>query len=194
MTVTWILDSGFDASAVGCTIWEQEEHVVWRIKHTDRLLAVQDRAGHWHDGAITQARQHLRRLGQAETMMVVQRGRQRRPKEQRVPVELWACPVRVRYATHVRRPGAGEEVDKQRWLVDVRIPDTTLEPWLLLTDGPVVDEPNAVRNCCRYRQRWAAEDSCTFTKDCLGGGGAGAGRGGGAHAGGTGLGGGGLAV
>ena len=107
MPVTWILDSGFDASAVGRTIWEQEEHVVWHVKHTDRLLAFQDRAGHWHDGAITQARQHLRRLGQAETMLGVQRGRQQRPKAQRVPVELWAGPVRVRYATTVRRPGAG---------------------------------------------------------------------------------------
>src|SRR5919199_283039 len=43
MTATWILDSGFDDIAVARTIWEQEEHVVWRVKHTDRLLAVQTR-------------------------------------------------------------------------------------------------------------------------------------------------------
>ena len=169
MTATWILDSGFDDIAVARTIWEQEEHVVWRVKHTDRLLAFQTRTGQWHDGAIVQARQHLRRVGKAETTLGVQRGRQQRPKEQRVPVEIWACPVRVRYATNVRRLGAGTEVDKQLWLVEVRLPDTKLEPWLLLTDGPVVDEPRAVRVFCMYRQRWAAEDSFKFTKDCLGG-------------------------
>jgi hypothetical protein len=168
MVATWIVDSGFDDVAVWRTIWEQDEHVVCRVKHTDRLLAFQDRAGQWHDGAIADARRHLRRMGTAEAMLVVQRGRQRRPKEQRVPVELWACPVRLRYATNVRRAGAGLEVEKALWLVEVRIPDTTLEPWLLLTDWPVVDEASAVRIFCMYRQRWAAEDSFKFTKECLG--------------------------
>ena len=168
MVATWIVDSGFDDVAVWRTIWEQEEHVVCRVKHTDRLLAFQDRAGQWHDGDIARARQHLRRMGTAEAMLVVQRGRQPRPKEQRVPVEIWACPVRLRYATNVRRAEAGVEVDKALWLVEVRISDTTMEPWLLLTDWPVVDEPSAVRIFCMYRQRWAAEDSFKFTKDCLG--------------------------
>jgi hypothetical protein len=113
-------------------------------------------------------RQHLRYLGRAETMLVVQRGRQKRPKEQRVPVELWACPVRLRYATTVRRPGAGTEVEQRLWLVEVRLPDTPREPWLLLTDWPVVDQPSALRIFCMYRQRWAAEDSFKFTKECLG--------------------------
>ncbi|MCA1598741.1 MAG: hypothetical protein LC769_06905, partial [Chloroflexi bacterium] len=48
------------------------------------------------------------------------------------------------------------------------IPDTQREPWLLLTDWPVVDEVSAVRICRMYRQRWAAEDSFKFTKACLG--------------------------
>jgi hypothetical protein len=168
MTVTWIVDSQFDAVAVWRTMWEQDEHVVVRVKHPERLLAFQDRRGAWHDGASAQARKHLRRMGKAETMLVVQRGRQKRPKEQRVGVELWACPVRLRYATNVRRPGAGEEVEKARWLVEVRIPDTKLEPWLLLTDWPVVDAVSAVRIFRMYRQRWAAEDSFKFTKACLG--------------------------
>jgi Transposase DDE domain len=168
MTATWILDSGFDDIAVARTIWEQAEHVVWRVKHTERLLAFQDRAGQWRDGDIAQARRHLRRMGTAATMLVVQRGRQPRPKEQRVRVELRACAVRLRYATNVRRPGAGEEVEQPLWLVEVRLPDTTLEPWLLLTDWPVIDEPSAVRIFSMYRQRWAVEDSFKFTKDCLG--------------------------
>ena len=60
------------------------------------------------------------------------------------------------------------EVEKALWLVEVRIPDARMEPWLLLTDWPVVDEPSAVRIFRMYRQRWAAEDSFKFTKDCLG--------------------------
>ncbi len=168
MAATWILDSGFDAVAVWRTIWEQEEHVVCRVKHTDRLLAFEDQAGQWHDGDISHAQQHLRRMGAAEAMLVVQRGRQRRPKEQRVGVEVWACPLRLRYATNVRRAGTGVEVEKLLWLVEVRIPDTTMEPWLLVTDWPVLDEPSAVRLFCMYRQRWAVEDSFKFTKDCLG--------------------------
>jgi hypothetical protein len=88
MIATWIMDSGFDDVAVLPTIWEQAEHVVCRVKHTDRLLAFQDRAGQWHDGAIAQAQQHVQRMGTAEALLVVQRGRQPRPKEQRVPVEI----------------------------------------------------------------------------------------------------------
>jgi hypothetical protein len=166
--VTWILDSGFDDVAVWRTIWEQEEHVVCRLKHTDRLLAYQDQRGDWQEGAIAKARRHLRRMGCAETMLVVQRGRQKRPKEQRVSVEIWACPVRLRYMTNVRRPGVGMEAAKQLWLVEVRVPGCNLEPWVLLTDWPVVDEASAVRIFCMYRQRWAVEDSFKFTKECLG--------------------------
>lgn len=168
MRVTWILDSGFDDVAVWRTIWEQEEHVVCRVKHTDRLVNFQDHAGRWQAGNIAAARQHLRCVGHAETMLVVQRGRQQRPKEQRVPVEIWTCPLRLRYATNVRRPGTGEEVEQNLWLVEVRLPDTTLESWLLATDWPVVDAPSAVRIFRMYRQRWAVEDSFKFTKDCLG--------------------------
>ena len=168
MTVSWIVDSQFDDVAVWRTIWEQDEHVVVRVKHPERLIAFQDRRGHWHDGDIAGARKHLRRMGKAETMLVVQRGRQKRPTEQRVAVELRACPLRLRYATNVRRAEAGMTVDKALWLVEVRIPDTSMEPWLLLTEWPVMDDTSAVRIFRMYRQRWAAEDSFKFTKDCLG--------------------------
>jgi hypothetical protein len=168
LPVTWILDSGFDDVAVWRTIWEQDEHVVCRVKHLERLSAYQDRAQQWHAGDLAQARQHLRRMATAETLLVVQRGRQPCPKAQRVPVERWAGPVRVRYATNVRRPGAGAEVEKELWLVEVRLPDTKLEPWLLLTDWPVNDARSVVRSFRMYRQRWAVEDSCKCTKECLG--------------------------
>jgi hypothetical protein len=52
--------------------------------------------------------------------------------------------------------------------VEVRIPGTKLEPWLLLTDWEVGDEASAQRIFRMYRQRWAAEDSFKFTKECLG--------------------------
>ena len=168
MTVTWLVDRGFDDVAVWRTIWEQDEHVVCRVKHTERLVAFQAHDGQWRDGDIAAAHQHLRHVGDAETVMVAQRGRQPRPKEQRAPVELWACPLRVRYATNVRRTGAGVAVEAALWLVEVRLSDTLLEPWLLVTDWPVADEASAVRIFRMYRQRWAAEDSFKFTKACLG--------------------------
>jgi hypothetical protein len=41
--ITWILDSGFDDSAVWRTIWQAQDHVVCRVYHTDRLVEFQDR-------------------------------------------------------------------------------------------------------------------------------------------------------
>ena len=76
MTVSWILDSGFDDIAVWRTIWEQEEHVVCRIYHTERLVEYQNANGSWVEGDIRAARQHLCLLATAETEMVVRRGRQ----------------------------------------------------------------------------------------------------------------------
>ena len=59
-------------------------------------------------------------------------------------------------------------MEQALWLVEVRIPGTTLEPWLLLTDWEVTDAASAQRIFRMYRQRWAAEDSFKFTKECLG--------------------------
>ena len=61
------LPSGFDEVAVWLTIWEQREHVVSCIFHTDRTVAFQDRQGQWHEGDIARARVHLRPLARAET-------------------------------------------------------------------------------------------------------------------------------
>jgi len=52
-TVTWLLDSGFDDIAVWRTIWEQHEHVVSRIYHTDRTVAFQDRQGQWQGKLVS---------------------------------------------------------------------------------------------------------------------------------------------
>lgn len=165
---TWITDTGFDDVAVWRTIWEQEQHVVCRLKHKERLVKHQDERGQWVEGNIQRARQRLQLLATARTEMVVRRGRQRKAKRQPVVVEIRACPIRLTYQTNVRREGPGEEVEKDLWLVEVRVPRTKLKPWLLLTDWPVTDAPSAVRIFRMYRQRWAVEDSFHFIKDILG--------------------------
>jgi hypothetical protein len=166
--VSWIVDRGFDDVAVWRTIWEQKEHLVCRISHTERLVAYQTTAGKWRDGDVTEAQQHLRPMAQARTRMVVRRGPQKKEKRQRVTVEIRSCPLRLSYNTHVRRAGAGEEVQKEIWLVEVQVLRSTLKPWLLITDWPVEDAESAVRILRMYRQRWAVEDSFKFTKAVLG--------------------------
>jgi hypothetical protein len=167
-TVTWLLDSGFDDIAVWRTIWEQQEHVVSRLYHTERKVAFQDRQGQWHEGDIARARAHLRPLARVETTMEVKRGKQVRPKKQPVKVELAACPLRLTYWTNVRRKGQGKPVTRDVWLVEVRTLGTDWDPWLLLTDWPVQDAQSAVRIFTMYRQRWSVEDSFKFLKTCLG--------------------------
>jgi hypothetical protein len=167
-TVTWLLDSGFDDVAVWRTIWEQQEHVVSRIYHSERKVAVLDRAGQWHEGDIAQAQTQLRQLACVETTMEVKRGKQVRPKKQPVKVKLAACPLRLTYCTNVRRKGQGKPVTREVWLVEVRVLGVDWEPWLLLTDWPVEDAASAVRIFRMYRQRWSVQDSFKFLKTCLG--------------------------
>jgi len=166
--VTWILDSGFDDIAVWRTVWEQEEHLLCRVKHVERLVEYQDRHAEWVAGDIAHARQQMHHLASAETEMVVRRGRQRKAKRQVVPAEVWACALRLSYDHNVRREGLAEMVQQEVWLVEVRLPGTHMEPWVLLTDWPVLDAPSAVRIFQMYRQRWAVEDSFAFVKDVLG--------------------------
>ena len=168
MAVSWIVDRGFDDVAVWRTIWEQQEHLVCRISHTERLVAYQAVTGEWREGDVAAAQQHLRPMARARTRMVVRRGPQKKEKRQKVTAAIRSCPLRLTYNTHVRRPGAGEEVQKDLWLVEVEVLGSSLKPWLLITDWPVEDAESAVRILRMYRQRWAVEDSFKFTKDALG--------------------------
>jgi hypothetical protein len=168
MTVSWIVDRGFDDVAVWRTIWEQEEHVVCRVSHTERLVAYQTVNGKWREGDVAAAQRHLRPMASSRTEMVVRRGRQKKEKRQRVTVEIRSCPLCLTYDTHVRREGKGELVQKNVWLVEVKVLRSTLKPWLLITDWPVEDAESAVRILRMYRQRWAVEDSFKFTKGVLG--------------------------
>jgi len=168
MAVSWIVDRGFDDVAVWRTIWEQGEHVVCRVKHTERLVTYQTLNGEWAKGNIEAATHHLRPMASARTEMVVRRGRQSKEKRQEVTVELQACPVQLTYNTQIRREGEGQEANKPLWLVQVYILRSPMEPWLLITDWPVEDADSAVRVFRMYRQRWAVEDSFKFTKEALG--------------------------
>lgn len=168
MALSWIMDRGFDDVAVWRTIWEQEEHLVCRVRHTERQVAYQTLEGPWREGDVAAAQQHLRPMAKARTEMVVRRGPQKKEKRQKVTAEIRTCPLRLTYDTAVRREGQGEEVHKDIWLVEVEILGSSLKPWLLITDWPVEDAESAVRIFGMYRQRWAVEDSFKFTKGILG--------------------------
>lgn len=166
--VTWVMDRGFDDVAAWRTIWEQQEHVVCRVKHTDRKLDYQLRDGEWQAGDIATARSALRLYATVQTEMVVARGRQRRPKAQLITANLRACPLRLTYDANVRREGAADLRQQAVWLVEVQLVGVRMEPWLLITDWPVTDADSALRSFRMYRQRWGVEDAFKFTKECFG--------------------------
>ena len=107
-------------------------------------------------------------LATAQTHLEVQKTGQPRAKRQNVTVTLRACPIKVTYDSNVRRLGSGTSVTQPVWLVEVRLENTGMEPWLLLTDEPVATAQQAIRVFGMYRQRWGAEDGFKFTKQCLG--------------------------
>jgi hypothetical protein len=168
MTVTWILDRGFDDIAVWRTIWEQEGHLLCRISHDERRVKFMGAHGRWRSGDIRQACRTLQGLALAETEMMVCVGRQKTAKLQSVVAEIKACPLRLTYESNVRRGGAGEKLQQPLWLVEIEVRDSSMQPWLLVTDWPVTDEQSALRVLRMYRQRWAVEDSFKFIKTCLG--------------------------
>ncbi len=68
----------------------------------------------------------------------------------------------------MRRKEEGEEVEQELWLVEVRLPNTGMEPWLLLMDSEVESKASAVRVFTTYRRDGPVEDSFKFIKECLG--------------------------
>ena len=165
--VTYIVDSGFDDVAVWATIWEQGNHLVCRLKHRARLVE-QRRGGTWQQTNVEQAALRVRELARLGTEMEVRKRGQRAVKVQPVEAVVSACPIRVSYQPGIREGVAGEVKTKEVWLVEVRLEDTNLEPWLLLTDWPIADEQGAWTVFRMYRQRWSVEDAFKFTKEVLG--------------------------
>ena len=166
--VTWLLDREFDDIAVWRTIWQQQEHLVGRVKHRERLIRYHT-ASRWQDGTIHTASQHLHRLATVETVLEVRLRGQKHPKRQPVTVDLSVCPMEVRYETSGRQEAASGQYVRQRlWLVEVRLRDCDWEPWLLVTDWPVRSAAAAQRIFQMYRQRWAVEDCFKFIKTAVG--------------------------
>jgi hypothetical protein len=172
--VTYVMDSQFDDMAVWGTIWGQDNHLVCRLKHLDRLV---EPAGNGADVtpvtlgpvmSVTTARDQLREQARVRTDMLVQKVGQRFPKRQPTTVVIRACPIGVRYQTEQRTTTAGPVQTKPVWLVEVRLENVATDPWLLLTDRPVIDEASALTVFRTYRTRWAIEDCFKFTKDVLG--------------------------
>jgi hypothetical protein len=142
---------------VGRTIWDQHEHLVCRVYHTERAVALQDKHGNWIHGNLAHAQEQVRKLARVETTLEVQRGKQRHLKRQPVEVEIASCPVRLTYSTGVRRKEPGERVTKDLWLVQVQVLGTMQAPWWLLTDWPVEDAQSALCIFIMYRECCAAE-------------------------------------
>jgi hypothetical protein len=162
------MDRGFDDVAAWRTIWDQHEHVVCRLKHSDRLLDYQLVNGEWRAGDPAAARAALRPYATLQTEMVVTRGRQQRPKAQLITAHIRACPLQLTYDANVRRAGDADLRQQALWLVEVQLVGVRREPWLLITDWSVTDADSALRIFRMYRQRWSVEDAFKFTKECLG--------------------------
>ena len=167
-TVTYLLDSQFDDAAVWSTVWEQRQHLVCRLQHAERLVELPDGGGGWRPGHLAAAAEQAREVARARTELLVRKRGQRYLKRQPCTVRIAACPVRVTYPLDVRGRRTSPKRTKAAWLVVVRVEDVDWEPWLLLTDWPVVDQASAVRAFRMYRQRWAVEDCFKFTKAVLG--------------------------
>jgi hypothetical protein len=168
VTPTWIMDRGFDDVAVWRTAWEWGDHVVCRISHAERLVQYQTEEGQWQEGTIKDALDHLRPMAKTRSRMKVRIGSQKRPKMQTACVVISACPLRLTYNRNVRREGEPQETQKDLWLVKVTLTNTTLDPWLLITDWPLIHKQMAIQIFRMYRQRWAVEDAFKYTKSCLG--------------------------
>lgn len=168
LTATWIMDRGFDDVAVWRTVWEAKDHLVCRVSHSERRLQFQTPEGSWQAGSIAEAREHLRPMAKTRSQMKVRIGSQKRSKLQTATVAISACPLQLTYDTNIRRAGQPQEARQNLWLVQVTLTNTTLEPWLLITDWPVSNAQMALLIFRMYRQRWAVEDTFKYTKTCLG--------------------------
>jgi hypothetical protein len=166
--VTYLLDSQFDDVAVFSTIWEQGSHLVCRLKQLERTVELRGEDGAWIVGSIEEAKARARQLARLSTEMLVRKRNQPRAKRQPVGVRVSVCPIRVTYPVEVRSRRKSPKLTKEVFLVVVQLENVDSEPWLLLTDHPVVDEESAALVFRMYRMRWAVEDCFKFTKDVLG--------------------------
>lgn len=79
--VTYVPDAGVGDIAVAGAIWQQGRHAVWRVRERDRLVRAASGEPPCHRW---ESAQHRWPLAPVEAEVVVRRGRQPRPKRQRV--------------------------------------------------------------------------------------------------------------
>lgn len=163
--VTWLLDRAFDDQALWGVVWAQEQHLVGRLQHLDRVIRAPDKLGRWQETKVQRYGFRLPEVAQVETEMRVRLGHQRQAKKQKVTVLLYAGPMKVTYL--VGREQEQEPQSKQVWLMRAQIIGTSNRLWLM-SDHPIESAEEAQRVFQMYRMRWAVEDAFKFIKQSLG--------------------------
>jgi len=163
--VTWLLDRAFDDQALWGVIWEQENRLVVRLKHLDRLIQAPDRVGRWQKTKVEPYGFRLPEVARVKTKLRVQMGRQKKVRLQEVVVILYGGPMRVGF--QVGRETEQEPQIRDVWLLRAQVLGSNTRLWLM-TDHPV-DTPQAAQRVFQmYRTRWAIEDAFKFIKQSLG--------------------------
>jgi hypothetical protein len=160
---TWVIDRGFDNDQVWWKIWRQNDHLVCRVYHVERLVQVEIAPGIFQERYLDATYAHLKKLAKIETELVVRLQSQKHAKRQKVQVEISATPIWV-YGDEKEQPRPVKKV----WLVRVKVEHAVEDPWYLITDWRVEDETSAIRIFIDYRRRWSVEDTFKFTKTTLG--------------------------
>jgi len=163
--VTWLLDRAFDDRAFWGVVWEQEQHLVCRLQHLDRLIRAPDKLGRWQKTKVERYGFRLPEVAAVETELRVRLGNQRQAKKQKVTVLLYAGPMKVVY--QVGRETEQEPQTKQVWLLRAQVLGSSNRLWLM-SDHPIESAADAQRIFQMYRMRWAVEDAFKFIKQSLG--------------------------
>lgn len=163
--VTWLLDRAFDDQALWGVIWEQEDRLVVRLQHLDRLIQAPDEAGRWRKTKVELHGFRLPEVARIKTKLRVRIGRQKKACLQEVTVILYGGPMRVWH--QIGRETKQEPQVKEVWLMRAQVLGSNTRLWLM-TDHPV-DTPQAAQRVYQmYRTRWAIEDAFKFIKQSLG--------------------------
>lgn len=160
---TWVMDRGFDNDWVWWKIWRQDDHLVCRVYHEERLVQVEVSPGNFQERYLDATYAYMQRYARIETELEVRLQGQKHAKRQKVQVEISATPIWV-YADEREKPRPTKKV----WLVRVKVEHSVQDPWYLITDWPVNDQVSAVQVFIYYRRRWSVEDTFKFIKTTLG--------------------------
>jgi hypothetical protein len=164
--VTFLMDRGFDNSALWHRIWQQEHHLVCRVRDLGRIVFRPVADGAYERTTIEQLAPQLRSLASVHATMEVRMIGQPRRYRQDVTACVSAAKVQLRYEQVADKKK--RTFCKDVWIGCVQLAGTAHEPWWLITDWPVETEHDAQRLFRMYCARWAAEDGYKFLKECFG--------------------------